>query len=80
MCSEHNTKIGLLLLGCERFRTLGETSSEGSYDVRVQQRAKKIASKLSATMDVVSNGVVYDREQCREAIAAFQAMRVDMVV
>ncbi len=73
-------KLGLLLLGAERFRSLGEGTARGSYLERKAQEAAWMQRDCAEHFDVVFPGVVYTREHIHTAIDAFAAQKVDFVL
>ncbi len=73
-------KTGLLLIGCERFRKLGEGCGNGNYETRKENFAKDFISKFNGVADVAFSGIVYSRADVDNAIEFFRAERVDCVI
>lgn len=78
--SIERAKIGLLMIGAERFRPLGNGTKDGNYEERKAQEAKTYLSRLCAFADVVCPATVYSREGAETAAAEFYNQRVDCVV
>lgn len=70
--------IGVLLLTTPRFRNLGEGTEHGCF----YKRKEKAASRLLSHMDfarVIFPGVVYTREELKNAMELFSAEQPDMI-
>ena len=70
--------IGVLLLSTPRFRSLGEGTEHGFFYERKDQAAKELLSGLDFA-DVIFPGVVYTREELKEAMGLFCSRRPDMI-
>lgn len=64
-------KIGLLMIGAERFRPLGNGTKDGNYEERKAQEAKTYLSRFCNFADVVCPATVYSREGAETAAAEF---------
>lgn len=73
-------KLGLLLMGCDRFYNLGVDTPEGSYHQRCRTRATQIVKDLDVSMDVVYDDIIYTTDQMSTLIRKFQWEQVDLVV
>ena len=73
-------KAGLLLIASPRFRNLGEGLSRGSYGERKNLEIKDILGPLRESLNVIYNGIVYDREEIQQAMNLFYTEKVDFVV
>lgn len=73
-------KVGLLLVGAERFRTLGEGTKRGTYLARKQARARQMAEDVARWADLVWPGIVFTREEMRHAIATFEVEKPDCIL
>lgn len=71
---------GLLLIGAERFRPLGEGTARGSYLKRKTDEAAWMKRDCEKRFDVVFPGVVYTREDAAHAVEAFTSAHVDFVL
>ncbi len=70
--------IGLLLISTPRFRDLGEGTEQGYFRERKEQAADKLRQRLDFA-ETVFPGVVYTRQEVKNAIREFTAAQVDMV-
>ena len=73
-------KLGLLLIGAERFQPLGEGTREGTYSERKEREATRYLKELGAFSDIVFEGIVYTRESASQASDRFYSEKVDGVV
>ena len=73
-------KIGLLMIGAERFRPLGNGTKDGNYEERKALEAKTYLSRFRAFADVICPATVYSREGAETAAAEFYNQKVDCVV
>ncbi len=76
---DRKPRVGMLLITTPRFRNLGEGTEHGVYHQRKDKEAQHILSAASSFSDVVFPGVVYTREDVKEAIRCFEQEEVDMV-
>ncbi|MDP4151900.1 MAG: hypothetical protein Q8865_00465 [Bacillota bacterium] len=77
---ERAAKIGLLLIGSPRFKTLGEGTENGTYGERKQIEVDAIVKNLSVAGEIVFPGIVYERDDVKKAIETFFSEKVDCVV
>lgn len=79
MITVRKPRIGLLLIGSPRFKTLGESTSHGTYEIRKQMEERDIVGHFSEIGDLVNPGIVYDRQDVMGAISLFYKENVDCV-
>ena len=72
-------KVGLFLIGAERFQKIGEGSGRGSYAERKVLEAQKMVEDANVHFDTAFPGVVYTAEDTRRAIDCFWTEKVDCV-
>ncbi|MFA6506759.1 MAG: hypothetical protein WCT14_11695, partial [Treponemataceae bacterium] len=73
-------RIGLLLIGSPRFKSLGEGTARGSYAERKERHAQEIVAAAGAIGAVTYTGIVYERPGLSKAMKAFYAADVDFVL
>ena len=73
-------KAGLLLIASPRFKNIGEGLSHGSYSERKNIEVKDILGPLRESLNIIYNGIVYDREEIQQAMNLFYTEKVDFVV
>ncbi len=73
-------KMGLLLLGAERFCRLGEGTARGTYLKRKQDEAAWMLADSQKIADVTFPGIVFTREDVISAMDAFISDKVDYVL
>lgn len=75
-------RCGLVLLGSSWFKDagLGEQTLGGTYDKRLQQKAKNLTNSLSKTFDIIYPGVVYSREKMSQISKLFVNEEVDFII
>ncbi|TAL60881.1 MAG: hypothetical protein EPN88_15330 [Bacteroidetes bacterium] len=73
-------KAGLLLIASPRFRNLGEGLKSGSYSDRKNNDVEGIIGSLQKSINVVSPGIVYEREEVQKAMNLFYVEKVDFVI
>lgn len=73
-------RMGLLLLGSERFCALGKDTARGSYLERKQAEAAFMQKECGAIADVTFPGIVFGRADAARAIDAFTRAKVDYVL
>jgi L-arabinose isomerase len=73
-------KTGLLMIGSQRFKNLGEGLSRGTYHERKLKDVKNIVSGLKDSLNLVDPGIIYTREEVKNAIKLFFAEGVDCIV
>jgi L-arabinose isomerase len=73
-------KIGLFLIGCERFRALGTDTARGDYAARKDRFAEQFVKNLGEMAAVVFPGIVYSRQDVEKAIDRFHGEHVQGVI
>lgn len=73
-------RLGLVLLGCNRFVGLGKGGCDGSYAERCEKRAKWICDTLKVDLNITYTDIIYDSDDIIDAMEAFDRDRVDCVV
>ena len=73
-------RVGLLLIGAERFKKIGEGTVRGNYTERKVLEAQKMVDDANVHFDAVFPGIVYTAEDTRLAIDCFWAEKVDCVL
>jgi L-arabinose isomerase len=73
-------KVGLLFIGCQRFRKLGEGCSDGNYETRRGRFISSLTEKLNTIAKCVFPGIVYSRADADNAIKFFRDEKVDCVL
>ncbi len=73
-------KIGLILIGAKRFKPLGAGTADGTYESRKAIEAENYVKRFSEFADVVSAGMVYEREEAEAAARSFYNQKVDCAV
>ncbi|MBP5288488.1 MAG: hypothetical protein J6Z79_01265 [Clostridia bacterium] len=73
-------KIGLLLIGAERFQELGEGTAEGTYKERKARETRRYLDRIGEVADVVFDEPVYTREAAQKAVDRFYNEKVDGVI
>ena len=76
-------RVGLLTIATERFRNIGAGTARGTYAERkAKETARMVADLEAAGYEVVSPGIVWDRDAAgvRAAIDGFVTKRVDCVL
>lgn len=78
----HDTlpKMGLLLMGAERFRPLGKDTNRGTYLERKQTESQALLSDCRQFCTVSYPGMVFTREDADAAIRKFYEEDVDFVL
>ena len=74
-----NPRIGLLLIGSPRFKPLGEGTAHGTYEARKLREEKEIIGEFQEIGEIVTPGIVYEREDVTKAIDLFFTRKVDCV-
>lgn len=72
-------KVGMLLIGAKRFRSLGEGTLNGTYETRKLEEAGKYLDRFGKFADIVYDGIVYEREDVEKSIDRFFIEKVDCV-
>ena len=75
--STERAKIGLLMIGAERFRPLGNGTRDGNYEERKALEAESYLSRFRDFADVICPAPVYSREGAEAAAAEFYNQKVD---
>ena len=73
-------KIGLLLIGAERFQPLGEGTKDGTYKERKALETHRYIDRMTEFADVVFGEPVYTREAAEREVSRFFNEKVDGVV
>jgi L-arabinose isomerase len=73
-------RMGLLLLGAERFCRLGEGTARGTYLKRKQDEAAWMLADCQKIADVTFPGIVFTRDDVISAMDAFICDKVDYVL
>ncbi len=73
-------KAGFLLIASPRFRDLGEGLSRGTYRSRKESDVQSIIGSLRDTIDIVTPGLVYNRDDVSRAMDLFYNEKVDFIV
>jgi len=73
-------KIGLLLIGAERFCPLGEGTVDGTYLERKQKERSTYMNAFDGQADMVASGVVCTRPEAEQWAKRFYNEHVDCVV
>lgn len=73
-------KLGLLLIGAERFRPLGKDTARGTYLERKTRQAKGMVTDCSKWANVAFPGIVYTKEEMMHAIDFFTQEKPDCIL
>jgi L-arabinose isomerase len=73
-------KVGLLFIGCQRFRKLGEGCSSGNYETRRGKFVESLIGQLEELAECPFPGIVYDRADADRAMQFFREEKVDCVL
>lgn len=73
-------KVGLLFIGCQRFRRLGEGCQDGNYETRRGKFISSLTEQLSTIAECLFPGIVYDRADADNAIKFFRDNNADCVL
>lgn len=76
----NKSRVGVLLVGCRRFRKLGEGCESGTYDERRGRYSDELLDRLGKMAECAFPGVAYEREDMEKAILFFMREKVDCVV
>ena len=79
MIVQRKPRIGLLLIGSPRFKELGEGTAHGTYGARKQGEQREILHSFQEIGEIVTPGIVYEREDVANAIDLFFTKKVDCV-
>lgn len=74
------TKAGLLLIGCSRFRKLGEDLKGDSYEEQKEAFAKDFIESYKDIIDISFDRVVYTLKDAEDAINFFFNRKVDCII
>lgn len=80
MVTIRKPRIGMLLIGALRFKSLGQDTAHGTYEARKSQEEQELLEHFRETGEIVSPGIVYDRPGVEKAIELFYNKKVDCVV
>ena len=64
-------KVGVLLVGCRRFRKLGSGCESGTYEERRGRFGDELTAQLGGLAECAFPGVAYEREDMEKAILFF---------
>ncbi len=73
-------KVGLLFIGCQRFRKLGDDCQEGNYETRRGKFVESLILQFDKIAEPVFPGIVYERGDADKAIRFFRDEKVDCVL
>ncbi len=73
-------KVGVLLVGCRRFRQLGAGCEDGTYEERRGRFGEELTAQLGELAECAFPGVAYEREDMEKAILFFMQEKVDCVI
>ena len=73
-------KAGLFLIGCRRFRDMGEGTPRGTYGERKNRETDAMISHIEEFAEISFPGIIYEREHAGKAIKKFIADDVDFVI
>ncbi|MFA6568738.1 MAG: hypothetical protein WCS96_11045 [Victivallales bacterium] len=73
-------KVGLLFIGCQRFRKLGEGCQSGDYEMRRGKFVESLIGQLGVLAECAFPGIIYDRAGADKAIRFFREEKVDCVL
>ncbi len=77
---KNKAKIGILMVGCRRFRKLGSGCESGTYEERRGRFAAELTVQLGGLAECAFPGVAYEREDMERAILFFLQEKVDCVI
>ncbi|MBR5307589.1 MAG: hypothetical protein IKU43_02370 [Clostridia bacterium] len=77
MKSIRKPKIGLLLIGSPRFKSLGDGTRDGKYADRKLIEADRIKAEIGDECEIIFDEVVYDAESARRTVKIFREKGVD---
>ena len=73
-------RAGLLLIASPRFKELGRGLTRGTYHERKLSQVEGIVGSLQKSLDIVTPGIVYEREEMGKAMSLFYNEKVDFVI
>lgn len=73
-------KVGMLLIGSQRFRKLGKECKNGNYETRKNYFVDEFIKKFSAIAEPVFNGIIYNRDDVEKAVSIFHSKKIDCVI
>ncbi|MDD5697403.1 MAG: hypothetical protein PHH77_02195 [Victivallaceae bacterium] len=73
-------RLGILLIGCRRFRKLGVGCKSGDYETRKMKFMNDFISQLAGIAEPVFDRIVYSGEDIAQAIVFFRTRQVDGVI
>ena len=79
---QRKAKAGYLFFASPRFKNLGEGLSGGTYRDRIIKEVDYVVNSesLQSTLEIVSSGIVYEREDIEKAMILFFTEKVDFVI
>jgi L-arabinose isomerase len=73
-------KVGLLFIGCQRFRKLGADTRDGDYEKRKEKYTENFIHQMEEFAKIAFPGIVYGRDDVDSAIAFFHKEKVECVI
>lgn len=73
-------KVGIFLMGSQRFRKLGKGCKNGDYETRENIFANNFIKEFRDIAEIVFNGIVYDRDDVEKSINSFYMEKIDCVI
>jgi L-arabinose isomerase len=73
-------KAGLLLIASPRFKNLGEGLSRSTYNARKMSEVEGIVGSLQKSLNIISPGIVYEREEMQQTMNLFYNEKVDFII
>jgi L-arabinose isomerase len=73
-------KIGFLFIANRHFKSLGADTKSGAYPERIARETAMISGELSANLEVVNPGDIYEIEDLRKALDCFSLQQVDCIL
>ncbi len=73
-------KVGLLFIGCQRFRKLGDGCPDGDYETRRGKFVAALIEQFNELAECAFPGIVYERDDADKAIGFFREEKVDCIL
>ncbi|MFZ2654594.1 MAG: hypothetical protein WAX69_06720 [Victivallales bacterium] len=80
MTRPEKAKVGIFLIGCQRFRKLGDGTKHGVYEIRKERYAETFVKQIGKIADPVFPGIAYGRNDVEKAMRMFFSEKVDCVI
>ena len=74
------TKVGLLFIGCQRFRKLGAGCPDGDYETRRGKFVASLIEQFNELAECAFPGIIYERDDADKAIGFFREEKVDCIL